>query len=59
MREDGDGVFVADDGRPSGGGLRFAFDDLIADGGAVAFDEQQPPVEVNGCPFQAAEFTAA
>jgi hypothetical protein len=51
--------FVEGHGTPTGGGLGIAFDDGVAGGGAVAFDEQQPPVEVDGHPPQAAEFAAA
>jgi hypothetical protein len=46
-------VFVHGDGAGAGGGLRFAFDDLVAGGGAVAFDEQ-PVVEVDLGPAQPA-----
>jgi hypothetical protein len=55
--QDLDGVLVQ--GEASGGGFRVAFDDLVAGGGALAFDEQQPAVEVDCCPSEAAELAAA
>jgi hypothetical protein len=45
-----DSVFVQGDRAAAGGGLRFAFDDLIAGGRPVALDQQQPAVEVDGGP---------
>jgi hypothetical protein len=43
----------------AGRGLRVSFDDLVAGGGALAFDEQNPAVEVDGRPAQPAQFAAA
>ncbi|MEU8660753.1 hypothetical protein [Actinoplanes philippinensis] len=57
--QDRDGVLVQGDGPAPGCGLWFTFDDGVAGRGALAFDEQQAPVEVDGRPPQAAKLAAA
>jgi hypothetical protein len=52
--EDRDGVLVQGDGPAPGGGFGFAFDDGVSDRGALAFDEQESAVEVDGRPPQPA-----
>jgi hypothetical protein len=57
--QDLDGVLVQGDGPASGGCFGFAFDEGVAGRGALAFDEQQTAVKVDGRPPQAAELAAA
>lgn len=57
--QDRDGVFVQGHGTAAGGGLGLAFDNGVAGRGALAFDEQQSAVRVDGRPPQPAQFTAA
>jgi hypothetical protein len=45
--------------RRPGGGLGVVFDDLVSGGGAVAFDGQHRPVQVDVGPPQSAQFAAA
>ncbi|WP_041799136.1 hypothetical protein [Micromonospora aurantiaca (nom. illeg.)] len=52
-------AFVEGDRPPAGGGLGLAFDDLVAGGGAVAFDGQDATVEIDVGPPQPAQLTTA